>query len=79
MHINLTLPVKLVEQLNKEVPSGKRARFVQEAIEFRLGDTMPARTEPKGNKLDLTHVFANGDLDVAQSHSTICRRKRTIT
>jgi hypothetical protein len=39
MHVNLTLPVKLVEQLNKEVPSGKRARFVQEAIEFRLGDS----------------------------------------
>jgi hypothetical protein len=39
MHVNLTLPVKLVEQLNKEVASGKRARFVQEAIEFRLGDS----------------------------------------
>jgi hypothetical protein len=29
---------------------------------------MPARPKPKGNKLDLTHVFANGDLNVAQSH-----------
>jgi hypothetical protein len=29
---------------------------------------MPARNKPKGNKLDVRHVFANGDLDVAQSH-----------
>ena len=29
---------------------------------------MPKQTKPKGNKLDLRHVFHEGDLDVAQSH-----------
>jgi hypothetical protein len=29
---------------------------------------MTARPKPKGNKLDLTHVLAEPDLDVAQSH-----------
>jgi hypothetical protein len=38
MHVNLTLPVTLVEQLNKKVASGKRARFVEAAIKFRLGE-----------------------------------------
>jgi hypothetical protein len=29
---------------------------------------MPSTRKPKGNKLDLRHVFHEGDLDVAQSH-----------
>lgn len=29
---------------------------------------MPNRTKAKGNKLDVRHVFHEGDLDVAQSH-----------
>lgn len=29
---------------------------------------MPKQTKPKGNKLDLAHVYHEGDLDVAQSH-----------
>jgi hypothetical protein len=29
---------------------------------------MRARPKPKGNKLDVRHVFGEGDLDVAQSH-----------
>ena len=29
---------------------------------------MPKPSKPKGNKLDLAHVFHEGDLDVAQSH-----------
>jgi hypothetical protein len=29
---------------------------------------MPSRTKPKGNKLDLGHIFSEPDLDVAQSH-----------
>jgi hypothetical protein len=29
---------------------------------------MTARNKPKGNKLNLRHVFHEGDLDVAQSH-----------
>lgn len=29
---------------------------------------MPKQSRPKGNKLDLGHVYHEGDLDVAQSH-----------
>ena len=29
---------------------------------------MTSRNKPKGNKLDLTHVLSEPDLDVAQSH-----------
>jgi hypothetical protein len=37
-HANFTLSTKLVEQLNRAVASGKRGRFVEAAIKFRLGE-----------------------------------------
>jgi hypothetical protein len=62
------LPVKLVEQLNKECLKAKEpVRSGSNRIQIS-GSTMTARNKPKGNKLDLTHVFVNPDLDVAQSH-----------
>jgi len=34
--LTITIPTELKEQLEKEVPSGKRAQFTVEAIEYAL-------------------------------------------
>jgi hypothetical protein len=44
MHVNLTLPVKLVEQLNKEVAFRQKSPVRSESIEFRLWDSDDSTT-----------------------------------